>query len=272
MKFTLSALHFFVIHPSYLIFNPLRRQSDFRNNLLPRRGEALVRGPDEQPYLLQSMNIAMDVLVIPLQPLGKGADTFRPCAVKRLEKFEAPRCEYLKKRPQVLEVETLQRLLGRLSGFGPPPCLHELLRGFVFSPDLYPDILVHMLRSPRLPDISQEIGHQRINVTKMIGFFPADAVSVVTLAPFVVETDQTISFGVPVIESVFQSKRVMDGAWNLPEDHLAQSPISKHKTGTMEQFRDHMVYHTIKTKQCKALLQRMKVLILPKQPPALCYT
>jgi len=78
-----------------------------------------------------------------------------------------------------------------------------------------------------------EICYQCININELIGSFQIDTVSVVTLAPFVVITHQAVSFGVPIIESVFQTKRVMSGARHLPEDHLAQCTISIHESRTM---------------------------------------
>ena len=67
----------------------------------------------------------------------------------------------------------------------------------------------------------------------------------VSLAPFIVVPYQAISPYVPIIETVFQTIRVMNGTRHLPENHFAQSAVRIYKAGTMKKFRSHMAYYTI---------------------------
>jgi hypothetical protein len=67
----------------------------------------------------------------------------------------------------------------------------------------------------------------------------------IPLAPFIVVPDQAIPLDVSVIEPVFQAAWVMNGPRHLPENHFAQSTIRIQKTGTMEEFCNHMAHYTI---------------------------
>jgi hypothetical protein len=67
----------------------------------------------------------------------------------------------------------------------------------------------------------------------------------VSLAPFVVVPQQAISFGVPIIEPVFQSAWMMSSERHLPQNHRTQGTVIIYKAGAMKEYCSHMAYYTI---------------------------
>lgn len=72
--------------------------------------------------------------------------------------------------------------------------------------------------------------------------------TVIPLAPFIVIPYQAASFAIPVIETVLQTVRMVNGAWHLPENHFTEPTIGIHIAGTMKEYCSHMAHYTIRPK------------------------